>query len=210
MKTIIYDNISFTKDEKTGYYLSSKRINGQRKRLHVYIWEKHNGKIPKGAQVHHIDGNKASTDINNMELLLASEHMQRHWKEKTEEEIEGYRKRLKANAQEKAKAWHASAEGKEWHRQHALKQAEKTQEKEYVCRYCGAVFYAKPYGTNKFCSNNCKSKFRRESGVDNEKRVCVVCSKEFVVNKYSKSECCSRSCANKKRAITIKEQRYKD
>ena len=36
------DGISFRKDKKSGYYLSSKAIHGKRTRLHIYIWEKYN------------------------------------------------------------------------------------------------------------------------------------------------------------------------
>ena len=35
------DGYKFRKDSKTGYYLSSKKIDGRRPRLHVYVWEKH-------------------------------------------------------------------------------------------------------------------------------------------------------------------------
>ena len=46
------------------------------------------------------------------------------------------------------------------------------------------------------CSNKCKSKNRRDSGVDNEIRICEYCGKEYSVNKYSTQVHCSRRCAN--------------
>ena len=48
------------------------------KTLHRLIWEKHNGGIPKGYQVHHIDGNKLNNDISNLQLLSAEEHTTFH------------------------------------------------------------------------------------------------------------------------------------
>ena len=47
------DGISFRKDKKSGYYLSSKAIQGKRKRLHIYIWEKYNEE--KEAREHDTD-----------------------------------------------------------------------------------------------------------------------------------------------------------
>lgn len=46
--------------------------------LHRLIWEKHNGEIPKGYQIHHIDGNKLNNDISNLQLISAEEHTRLH------------------------------------------------------------------------------------------------------------------------------------
>lgn len=199
MKQIIYDNYTFNKDQKTGYYLSTKKINGKRKRLHVYIWEKYNGEIPKGAQVHHIDGDKASVDINNLELLTAAEHMRKHWQEKTPEEINKYRERIKENCISKAAEWHGSEEGRQWHKEQAKRIDANIELKEFRCEYCGTTFKTKPYGKVKYCSNKCKAAARRKSGVDNEERICIVCGAVFITNKYKKAQICSQACANKKR-----------
>ena len=34
----LYNGYKFRKDKRTGYYLSSRIINGKRRRLHVYIY----------------------------------------------------------------------------------------------------------------------------------------------------------------------------
>ena len=52
---------------------------------------------------------------------------------------------------------------------------------------CGEEFESTQANT-KFCSNNCKSKYRRMEGTDNVEAECVVCGKKFVKNKYSKKE----------------------
>ena len=85
---MIVDDIKFTKDKKTGYYLSSKKINGKRIRLHRYIYEKLKGEIPKGYEVHHVDQDKENNNIDNLELLLKKEHRKIHSMTLTVEERE--------------------------------------------------------------------------------------------------------------------------
>lgn len=49
------------------------------KPLHHLVWEKHYGKkVPKGYQIHHKDKNKTNNDINNLQLISASEHTKLH------------------------------------------------------------------------------------------------------------------------------------
>lgn len=201
MKTIMYDGFRFTRDDSTGYYLSSRKIMGKQKRLHVYVWEKHNGKVPKGYDVHHKDGDKSNNDISNLEILNKSEHQSEHWKRKGEEDVKEFRERMIKNALPKAIEWHKSEEGRAWHVEHGKRVAKNMEKREYVCENCGNKFFKKPLGTNKFCSNACRAAFRRKSGVDNEIRVCKSCGEKFETNKYSKSVTCSRSCANRYRKV---------
>lgn len=200
MKSIIYDGLRFTRDDETGYYLSSKSFNGRQKRLHVYVWEKHNGPVPKGYDVHHKDKDKDNNDPSNLELLTKAKHQSSHWKSKTDEEKAQYRERLLKNATPKAAEWHRSEEGRAWHSEHGKAVAKNMEEREYVCENCGRRFYKKPFGANKFCSNACRAADRRKSGVDNEIRKCVVCGEPFEVDKYKATKTCSRSCANRLRA----------
>jgi len=37
------------------------------------------GEIPKGFEIHHIDGDKDNNNISNLEILSASEHQKKHW-----------------------------------------------------------------------------------------------------------------------------------
>ena len=53
-------------------------LNGEKKLKHRLIWEEHNGKIPKGFVVHHIDENKLNNDINNLELKSLKKHSSEH------------------------------------------------------------------------------------------------------------------------------------
>lgn len=53
-------------------------LNGQNQHVHRLEWERHHGKPPKGAIVHHIDGNKLNWHISNLQLLSRSDHLKRH------------------------------------------------------------------------------------------------------------------------------------
>ncbi len=46
--------------------------------VHRKIWKKHNGDIPKGYHIHHIDGNPYNNDITNLICLPPSEHAEIH------------------------------------------------------------------------------------------------------------------------------------
>lgn len=53
-------------------------LNGKNHHVHRLEWEKHHGKPPKGAIIHHIDGNKLNWHISNLQLLSRSEHLNHH------------------------------------------------------------------------------------------------------------------------------------
>jgi hypothetical protein len=45
---------------------------------HVIVWEKHNGKILAGFQIHHMDFNKTNNNISNLQLVTPLEHKRLH------------------------------------------------------------------------------------------------------------------------------------
>ncbi len=53
-------------------------VAGKDVKLHRYIWEQKNGAIPKGYQLHHIDGNKKNYHIENLLLVTQSDHLKIH------------------------------------------------------------------------------------------------------------------------------------
>lgn len=53
-------------------------LNRKNQHIHRLVWEKYNGKIPKGFIVHHKDENKLNWSIENLELMNRSEHLKRH------------------------------------------------------------------------------------------------------------------------------------
>lgn len=193
-----FNGVKFTRDEKSGYYLNSSI----RKRMHRYVWEFYNGEIPEGYQIHHKDKDKSNNDISNLEAVPFSAHAKMHSKEKAAMMHEAMVENLKTNAIPKAVEWHKSEEGRDWHKVHYENTKHKLHpEKKMVCEMCGVEYTGKASAENRFCSNKCKSAWRRKSGIDNETRVCAFCGAEFITNKYSKGETCSRACANKKRTL---------
>jgi DNA-directed RNA polymerase subunit RPC12/RpoP len=197
----LIDGYHFRRDKKTGYYLSSKKIGGKRKRLHVYVWEKFNGEIPKGYHVHHADGDKKNNEIDNLKLLSSSDHAIEHARNLSDEERRKRSENVTKNAVPAAKEWHSTKEGYVWHSEHAKETMRKRAAIIYVCSYCGKEYESKHiYGKNQnhFCSNNCKAAYRRKSGIDNIIKICEDCGKEYESNKYQRTKYC-RDCQNRRR-----------
>lgn len=195
MKYIWFNGLKYTRDEKTDYYLNSTF----RERLHRATWEYHNGKIPKGYHVHHKDGNKLNNDISNLEILPGAEHISLHGNNWAKSHYEKMVKNMEENVRPKAIEWHGSADGHKWHKEQYKIGLKKFKENKVIkkCKQCEKEFKSLDTKIAKFCSNNCKSKHRRESGVDDITRVCKHCGNDFVTNKYSKIVYCSRRCMKK-------------
>lgn len=191
----LFDGLTFRKDKKTGYYLNAKT----HKRLHVYVWEYCNKKeVPVGYHVHHKDFDKSNNEIENLILLSAHEHAQLHGNSWDDERYQNQIRNLDENARPKASEWHKSEEGRAWHKEHYEQVKNQLAQREtFLCKQCGKTFESINNGKNQFCSNKCKSAYRRKIKIDNEIRKCIWCGKEFEVNKYAKAKTCSTTCRNK-------------
>lgn len=199
--TAIFDGLTYRLDKRTGYYLASKGENGRRKRLHVAVWESHNGPVPEGHHIHHIDRDKANNEIENLQCMTSSEHNRVHAALMTDERREQLRRNLIEKAIPKSKAWHRSEEGLAWHREHGAECFRDREPMEYVCTNCGKTFESKKRyskGKNRFCGNNCRAAYRRKIGVDNVDVVCEICGAVFSANKYDKRKRCSE-CTHKRK-----------
>lgn len=195
-KHAYFDGEVFTRDERTGYYLTTKNNVYIGRRLHRAVWEYHNCPIPEGYHVHHIDHDKNNNDITNLRLMSAEEHRKTHGLELTESEIERRRNNFEENARPKAIEWHKSADGLAWHKEQYERTKSKLHEKRsFTCENCGKGFEAPNNGLNRFCSNACKSAWRRKSGKNSVIRVCGICGSNFATDKYKKTVCCSPKCA---------------
>lgn len=168
--------------------------------LHQEIWKHHNGEIPEGYHIHHKDGDYLNNNISNLECVLAHEHLSMHGKEHApgKEHME--------YIQELAKEWHGADEGRKWHSEHAKRVFGKLKPITVECEYCGNTYTTKRQYGNRFCSDACRSAYRRKSGFDNIEKVCEVCGETFTANRYSSTKTCSRKCGASLRRETIRKK----
>jgi len=158
--------------------------------LHQEVWKFHNGEIPKGMHIHHKDGNPLNNEISNLEILTPRQHRAHH-------PIKDMARHLShlESIRPMSKAWHASDAGRKWHSENAKKCMKDRAENPVTlrCQVCGETFLT-VFSSTLFCSNACRAKNRRDTGVDDESRECAVCGSQFTINKYRPQKCCSRHC----------------
>jgi len=166
------------------------------KRLHRVVWEHSFGTVPEGFDIHHKDGNKSNNAISNLECIIKSKHRSDHSKELVAKGVIGTAAHIQ-RIQEAAKIWHGSDTGRDWHREHYEEFKHLLHARvERQCSFCGKLHNTcKQSSENTFCSNNCKSAWRRKSGFDTVQRICEICGNEFNCNKYNKTTTCSRACS---------------
>ena len=201
VEVIIYKGIKFRR------YPEAKRATHRRyyrpsgtyisKALHQEIWKDCYGKIPAGYHIHHKDGNYSNNSIENLEAITHSKHLSYHRKKYCAENKDEILKHLE-RIRPLTKEWHASKEGREWHSQHGKNVFGNRPYQTFKCMLCGEIYKSKKPNNNKFCSNKCKSKWRRESGVDDVTRECIVCGVSFNINHYRKTQVCGNACSRRK------------
>lgn len=174
-------------------------------RLHQEVYKAHNGPIPPGYHVHHADHNALNNDPSNLVLIWGEDHLRHHGSDPAKT---AHLRTMQEVGREAAKVWHRSEEGRAWHVEHGKAVWEGREPVTHACEQCGNPYESLLTGKGtRFCSNNCKSQWRRESGVDNVDRNCVECGASFTVNKYMKTPTCSRSCGVKRGKRLSKERR---
>lgn len=182
----------YCRDEKTGYFLSSK---APRKRIHRAVWEHYHGEIPQGFLVHHIDQDKSNNAIENLMLMPKPKHSEMHTSEYAKRQYDKIIHNMNTNVRPKAVEWHKSSAGRKWHKKHYENTKTALYEKvEKPCMYCGASFKGTKGNSSKFCSNKCKSAHRRKSGLDNIEKICENCGGAYIANKYQRTSFCSPEC----------------
>ena len=66
---VVLDGVRFTTNAQ-GYFRSTK---GKRKLMHIFVWEKYNGRLPKKHGIHHKDLDRSNNKISNLECLSIEE-----------------------------------------------------------------------------------------------------------------------------------------
>jgi len=195
MVIVISESIQEFNGER--YYRCGKYFQRSGRRLHIAVWEDANGPVPAGHHIHHRDNDRAHNQLTNLQLKEARLHISDHQR--------GHRRALSEAALEAAALWHRSDQGRTWHREHYERTAGCLHvDADMDCAHCGKRFSGRVNGLTRFCSNNCKTKARKASGVDDESRRCVHCGGAFTINKYASTKTCSRKCAA---ALRVGERR---
>jgi hypothetical protein len=175
---------------------------GSHQRLHVAVWSFYNKqKPPKGYHVHHKDDNKHNNSPSNLELKKAGEHISHHTQRRIKDDP-GWFQDLAKKGQAGAAKWSKTPEGHAFRRKHAedvlFKYHDHLFKREVFkkCDQCGKEYITTNLSAinARFCSNNCKSQWRRLAGIDNVDKICISCGSGFRSNKYAKRKYCSRKC----------------
>ena len=164
----VIDGFNFRLYPTEKYFKGWCVIDGKKTKTtaHRYVWQKHNGKIEKGIQIHHKDEDKSNNSIENLEMLSAKEHSKKHF---TDERKEKSRKILIEKAIPKSKEWHTSDEGRKWHSEHA-KNSLFGEIRNLICPNCEKNFETK-FKIKKYCSYQCKVEFNNRRKIKDGKSV---------------------------------------
>lgn len=206
-ETVVFNGVKFrrypdAKGRSDRVYFTPGIADKQRgiRRLHEEIWMAVHGHIPPGAHIHHKDENPLNNVLENLECLPGPDHTRLHGlgvcSDRKRENLDAIRPLTKA--------WHGSEQGREWHRQHAHEVYAAMAETDLTCERCGETFRIKNLQASysRFCSNACKSAWRRAAGLDDVDRICEICGTTYRANRYKKSKTCSRACGGKSQSRT--------
>ena len=190
--------VQFRKKTDNGYWFNNNNETGNVLYLHREKYKQEFGLTEeqiKGYEVHHIDGNKDNNEIDNLKLLTTEEHHKLH------------------NIRSESSHRHVCKKCGRTYWSSVSKSTEICDRCDSSlaiggssmlmikkrCEYCGAEYETKGVNKNrsKFCSNKCKSAYRRATGVDKIEKICAFCGNSFKTDKYSGAIYCSPHCASK-------------
>lgn len=132
-----------------GYYERYKgTVNlGTRRRflMHRDVWEHHNGPIPEGMEIHHVDHDRGNNDISNLRCLSTAEHASEH----------------------SNKGWAG------WSREDRSKRSNEMwggrEPREIICANCGTAFMSTGMRA-KYCSLPCNKRHNRARSREQERQ----------------------------------------
>ena len=131
--------------------------SGGRGFLHRDVWEFHNGPIPEGYVIHHVDENHLNNDISNLVCIPKAEHAAHQHAKQVEQNRSEKQKAHLASIRTKASAWHKSEEGRTWHAQNAKAAWVGREPVHCQCQQCGDLF-GSVFSDAQYCSKSCQNK----------------------------------------------------
>lgn len=94
-----------------------------------------------------------------------------------------------------ASAWHRSEDGKARHREIGFVAWENFKPTEMRCDQCSSTFMSRNLNKiERFCTNACKSAWRRDQKLDHINKTCAACGCTYFASKYARAPTCSRIC----------------
>ena len=121
--------------------------------LHRAIWSSANGAIPKGYDIHHVDGDTLNNELSNLECICAKQHQREHALKRI---ADGTIPPISDLARARAALWHGSETGLEWHSKNSKKSWLNRTWSEVSCQNCGQPFRTPFPSRSKWCHLNCK------------------------------------------------------
>lgn len=174
--------------------------------LHLDVWVTVFGERHPECHIHHRDGNVHNNALSNLECMPKGEHLKLSWQERAAKLPDDH-EWFTSEARDRAAEWHASEEGRLWHRRHAktTRGWTKWQREERPCPFCSKLFMCLVRGNASsqiYCSEACKvaAYRKRKKDAENLKRqeqICPVCNgpvQPVTANKPSPRIYCSDVC----------------
>ncbi len=205
-KSVIFNGVTFRLMSSGRYYLSMSTTNEGRRRakgLHVAVWEHDHGcTVPAGHEIHHKDGDPLNNDPGNLECLSVEQHRAIPRTIRDPEKQNAHLARIRPLAS----MWHASEDGRAWHRENAKRSWSQKEPKAFLCSECGVEFFA--FRSDAItCSTRCQQRRRQRT---NKRpvvtRKCDCCGAEFetTIPRHADrvAKTCSRSCRSKLRSVS--------
>jgi hypothetical protein len=142
-------------------YRGERYFSRGNKRLHRVVWEYHNGKIPKGYEIHHKDENTHNNNIDNLNLVHKTLHQRFTLKKRIKENPEWFEEYSK-KGRDAAAEWHKTEEGIEQLKEASRISWLKRELHKKNCEICNKE-YETPFPTkSKYCHQNCRAKALRQ------------------------------------------------
>lgn len=197
-RVVVFNGITYRKPPSYAYYYNRRPKNS----LHRAVWTHHNGTIPDGFHIHHIDEDTENNDITNLMCVSNSDHRKIHSPRESplEKTCPHCGRTFLCVPERRARA----ADGYHGKRSTfcSIKCSKQClPERSFVCVQCGNEFSTTGcIKVVRFCSAACQGKheYLHRPGYD---KVCAGCGTLFK-GKHKVSKYCTSKCAALHRVST--------